>query len=206
MRRTAAFVAASVSGASSAMWAASSFTRPRRAAAGRTSSTSPIAFASTALTRRAVSTISRARTGPTVAASRPRLKGAAKLPRVRATGAPKRVLGHDPQIARERHEHAAADGVAADHGDRRLGHAGDATEPARDARLVAERVLLRLEAQELADVGAADERLVPGPGEDHHADGRIRIELLAEVVPRLVHPEGHGVARLGPVEGSRHPE
>src|SRR5439155_297300 len=70
-------------------------------------------------------------------------------------------------------------------------------------RLVAERVLLRLEAQELADVGAADERLVPGPGEDHHADGRIRIELLAEVVQRLVHLEGHGVARLGPVEGDR---
>src|SRR5439155_160523 len=114
-----------------------------------------------------------------------------------------RVLGHDPQIARERHEHAAADGVAADHGDRRLGHAGDAAEHARDARLVAERVLLRLEAQELADVGAADERLVPGPGEDHHADGRIRIELLAEVVQRLVHLEGHGVARLGPVEGDR---
>src|SRR5439155_223304 len=105
------------------------------------------------------------------------------------------------QMAREGDEHAAADGVAAEHGERRLGHAGDAAEHARDARLVAERVLLRLEAQELADVGAADERLVPGPGEDHHADGRIRIELRAEVVQRLVHLEGHGVARLGPVEG-----
>ena len=73
------------------MWAASSFTRARSAAAGCTSSTSPIAFASAAFTSRAVSTISRARTGPTVAASRPRLKGAAKLPRVRATGAPKRA-------------------------------------------------------------------------------------------------------------------
>jgi len=42
-----------------------------------------------------------------------------------------RVLGDHAEVAGERHEHAAADGVALDHGDGRLGHGVDAAEHAR---------------------------------------------------------------------------
>jgi len=51
---------------------------------------------------RAVMTISRARIGPTVATSSARLAGAAKLPSVRAMGAPKRACS-----AARRRSHAS---------------------------------------------------------------------------------------------------
>src|SRR2546422_566042 len=102
-RRVASLAAAIVSGACSAISPASSRVRPGSASAGCTSSTSPIAFASAASTRRAVRTSSRARTGPTVATRSARLVGATKLPSVRATGAPKRAWG-----AARRRSHASA--------------------------------------------------------------------------------------------------
>src|SRR5947199_61583 len=102
-RRVASLAAAIVSGACSAISPARSRVRPGSASAGCTSSTSPIAFASAAPTRRAVRTSSRARTGPTVATRSARLVGATKLPSVRATGAPKRAWG-----AARRRSHASA--------------------------------------------------------------------------------------------------
>jgi len=77
----------------------------------------------------------------------------------------------------------------------------DAPEHPSEASLVAQRVLARRERQELSDVGAADERLVAGAAQHQHADPRIVIEALTEIVEAFVHLERHGVARIGTVEG-----
>ena len=144
---------------------------------------------------------SRARMGPTVAARRDTLAGAGQFPSVRATGAPKRAcVGREPEVAREGHEEAPAHRVALDHRDRGLRHRVDPPEDAADPRLVGEGVLLRLELEELADVRAADEGLVPCPAEHHRPHVRVGVEPLHVVVERLVHLERHRVPGLGPVD------
>ena len=76
-----------------------------------------------------------------------RCRAVAERPRHRRAEA--RVAGRDAEIAGERHEQPAADGVALDHGDGGLGHRVDAPEHAGDARLVVECVLARGELEEL---------------------------------------------------------
>ena len=111
------------------------------------------------------------------------------------------MLGGHPQIAGQRHEEAAADGVALDHGHRRLGHGRKPPEHARDASFVAESVLARLEGEELSDVRPRGEGRVARPAQHEHANLGILIELVAGVVQTFVHLEGHRVARGRPVQG-----
>ena len=62
-------------------------------------------------------------------------------------------------------------------------------------------VLARAEPRELRDVGAGDERLAAGAAEHEHAEAGVRVHALAGVDERFVHVPGHGVARLGTVDG-----
>ena len=111
------------------------------------------------------------------------------------------VLGGDPDVAGDRHEQAAADRVALEHGDGRLLELVEAADRCVQARLVPEDILAGLEIEELADVGAADERPVAGPAHHQHPDRVVGVNLLAGLAERLVHLPGHRVASLWAIEG-----
>ena len=53
---------------------------------------------------------------------------------------------------------------------------------------------------ELADIGARDEGLVAGAGQDHHANVRIVAQLDQRLAQALPHFERHRVALVGIVE------
>ena len=81
--------------------------------------------------------------------------------------------------------------------------AGEAAEYPSDPRFVAQRVLTRLEREELPDVGPRRERFVAGAAKDDRAHVGVAVDLLTQVVEIVVHVEGHRVARVGAIE--RHP-
>src|SRR3954451_16762784 len=104
------------------------------------------------------------------------------------------------QVARRGDRQPGADRVALDLRDRRLAQAVEAAEVAVDARLVLDAGLARVEVEELADVGARDERAAARAAQDEHADVVVCVDLVAVRVQRLVHRERHRVARVRAVE------
>src|SRR5437588_1565031 len=107
----------------------------------------------------------------------------------------------DPEVAGAGDGEPAACAGAADGGD---GGDADTTEGADLALhplLVLDRILLRLEALELRDVGPGDEGLVPGAGQHHAAQGVVLVGFARDLTEPVVHGEGHRIARLRPVEG-----
>jgi len=93
----------------------------------------------------------------------------------------------EPQVAGQSDEEPAADRVALQHRDGRLAHAGQAREHPGQSRFVGERVLARLEVEELTDVGAAREGPIARAAQHEHAHRRVGVERGARVVERLVH-------------------
>src|SRR3546814_3357960 len=59
----------------------------------------------------------------------------------------------------------------------------------------------RLEAAELGDVGAGGEGLVARPAQHQRPGVALAGGAFADLRQTLVHAEGEGIARLGPVEG-----
>ena len=76
-----------------------------------------------------------------------------------------RVPGRDAEVARLRHLEPAAERVAVNRGDERLGRVFHAAQQRVRARGARERILFRLQRVEHLDVGAGDERR---PGADEH--------------------------------------
>jgi hypothetical protein len=111
---------------------------------------------------------------------------------------PRRLRG-DPQVARRGEGEPAADAVAVDGGDG--GHRG-VLQPAQHPGhpLLVRHARGAVEARELGDVGAGDERPPTGPAQHEHPDVRVGVGLLAGVGHALVHRERQGVVGLGPVE------
>jgi hypothetical protein len=95
----------------------------------------------------------------------------------------------------------AADGDPLDLCDDRLAHPGDPARALVVVALVREAVLGAAKFRELADVAAGDERLAARALEHEDPYRVVRVDLLADFVEPLVHAPGHGVARLGAVEG-----
>ena len=159
-------------------------------------------LASAAAISRAVITISRARIGPTVATSSARLAGAAKLPSVRAMGAPKRACSaasrRSQASAMNMPPPTASPWIMAIVG---LRDRGDAVQHAADPRLVAERVLRVLNVWNWRMSVPLTKALSPLPRRMTTRTDVVGVEPVAEIVQALVHLEGHRVARLGPVDG-----
>src|SRR5439155_10470952 len=107
----------------------------------------------------------------------------------------------DSQVAGRRHAGAAPGAGPRDGGDGGHLHRLQRVHDVVAAGFVAKRVLGGPEIAELGDVGPGHERLAPGPGEHHRLDAGIGVDLLAGPDEAVVHAPGHGVARLGPVEG-----
>src|SRR5215208_5399666 len=112
-----------------------------------------------------------------------------------------RLRGADAQVAHGGDAQASPDGVAVDHGDGRLVYRFQPPDDALHPLLVGDAVLARLELQELLDVRAGHERLLPRPTQHEHTNIVVGVDRLAALIERVVHLPGHRVARLGPVEG-----
>ena len=82
-----------------------------------------------------------------------------------------RAVGGEAQVAGQRHRHAAAEAEAVDHRDHRLRRGADGAPGATGEPIVFDRRAgIGAQGAKLADVGAGDERLLPGPAQDDDAD------------------------------------
>jgi hypothetical protein len=120
--------------------------------------------------------------------------------RARDRQAELRVGRAEAQVARRGDRQPRADRVALDDRDRRLAQAVEPADVAVDVGLVLDARLAAVEVEELADVGARDERATAGAAQDEDADCVVGVDLVAVVVKRLVHRERHRVARVRAVE------
>ncbi len=112
------------------------------------------------------------------------------------------VFGGDSDVGQHRHLHAAAEAEAADAGDGRFGIVGQQ----RALRGAPPGILLRgfgvvSGLLELADVGARDERLVPGADQDHDTHIGMLAQFAQGEAEAFPHVERDGVALGGIVEG-----
>ena len=86
------------------------------------------------------------------------------------------VAGVD-EVARERELAAAAEREAVDRGDRRLRSSASIASPTRAPSSANAARLVGVMLGHLGDVGAGDERLVAGAGQDHDAHARVAVDL-----------------------------
>ena len=112
------------------------------------------------------------------------------------------VVGGDADIAQHRHQHAAAEAEAADAGDGWLG----IVRQQRPLRGAASGIFLRgLRVVpflfELADIGAGNEGLAAGAGQDHNAHVGIVAQFDERIAKSFPHLQRHGIALLGIIEG-----
>src|SRR6266545_4342124 len=111
-----------------------------------------------------------------------------------------RVVGSDRQVADDVQHVDAADRVARDHGDHRLGQAAELDLPVEDVEAAGARGVDVAVVAPHALVAARAERLVPGAGEDDDADLRVVARDL-ESLCHLDHGQGtEGVADVGAVD------
>src|SRR5918997_2390685 len=125
-----------------------------------------------------------------------------QFPRVRAMGIPNFASG--VQMSRSLTvaiPRPLPDSVPVDPRVGRLGQRLQAADDALKPLFVGDPVLPRVELEELLDVGAGHEGLLPRAAQHEDAHVLVGVHLLAARKERLVHLPGHGVARLGPVEG-----
>mgnify|MGYP003694334925 CR=1 FL=1 len=113
------------------------------------------------------------------------------------------VVGGDADVRQHRHLHAAAEAEAADAGNGRLRIAPPAARAARRCvfEYSSEACGVVAGLLELADIGARDERLVAGAGQDHDAHVGIVAQFDQRAAEALPHLERHRVALVGIVEG-----
>jgi hypothetical protein len=127
--------------------------------------------------------------------------GAVAEAHLRRRDAELRVVGGDAEVAQHRDVHAAAQAVAADHGDQRLVAAGELRRRALRQLFVAlHRFRARALLLELRDVGARHERLVARAGEHDDPNLGIGLVLRKNLRNRFPHVDRHGVAPLRVVE------
>ena len=142
------------------------------------------------------------REGPTRAASRAKILDRQAIAKgARDRKAEFRILSADAQIAAGGHGAAASRACARYRGNGRNPAAIEAAKNAVHKDLIAERVVGRLEILEKRDVGSGRESFRAGAGYDQDPDGIVRIHSLASLRELLVHLEGTGVARFGPIDG-----
>ena len=110
-------------------------------------------------------------------------------------------LGGDAEGAGQGHLQAAAGGEAVDGGDAGLGHTLQL--PGEDPSAPGSLPHLRqdIAGLELLDVGASDEGLLAGTGEDEHPGRVVGLELSDGVQGLVDGGVAEGVADLGAVEG-----
>jgi hypothetical protein len=111
-----------------------------------------------------------------------------------------RVFGGDADVAGQGQLEAAAEGVAADRRDDRLGApihlAAEVHAPPRLAELGGHRRL-----QELPDVGARREGLVAAARDHHRAHGVVGAQSREDLEQLAAHGLVHGVVHVGAVQG-----
>src|SRR5581483_6527388 len=111
------------------------------------------------------------------------------------------ILGADTDVAAHGQPQPAADAIAADHGDGRLGKVGDRAVGSVDDHIVAvDRFLARTLLLEFGDVGAGHEGLAAGAGEDDDADLRVMHEIVENRGRRFPHVERDSVVPFRIVE------
>ena len=112
-----------------------------------------------------------------------------------------RIVGADTQVAAQRQADAAADAIAADHRDGRLGIIVDRRIGALDRLVVAgDGFLVGALVLEFRNVGAGHEGLAAGAGDHHDAHLVVLAEILQDLRRRLPHFQRDGVVALGIVE------
>ncbi len=113
-----------------------------------------------------------------------------------------RIVRADAQVATGGEPDAAADAIAADHGDGRLGKFVDAGKDLIGRGVIgAGGFLRRALAAEFGNIGAGDERLAARAGEDDDADVVVAGERIERGLGRLPHIERHRIVPRRIVEG-----
>src|SRR5712691_3760055 len=112
-----------------------------------------------------------------------------------------RIAGADPQVAADSQPDAAADTIAADHRDGRLGEFVETGIGPVDRRVVMrDRLLGRALVAEARNVGAGYEGLAARAGYHHHAHLVVARKILEDASGRGPHVQGDRVVTLGIVE------
>src|SRR5206468_698778 len=118
-----------------------------------------------------------------------------------AIGCDMRIVSDDAHVAADGDADAAADAVAVDHREQRLGEGTERALPAlRDPAVLFLVGHVAPPLLELGDVRAGHERLVAGAAQDDDTDRVVVGEVLDVVGHELPHLEAHRVALLGLVE------